>query len=513
MTDDEFFSATDELKTIYQWARARFGAPWAVFLAVLLRVAVSVPPTVQLPGLIGGRASLNLGVVFVGPSGTGKGVTDKIARLAWPKPLTELPLGSGEGISSPFKEPKDGGERCNAVLFSVSEIDTFTGIASRQGSTLKAQLKAALMGEMLGMTNASEATSRLAKEHSYRLGLSISAQPGHTGSLFDDTTGGTPQRFLWPLAIDPDMPATPGPEPAPLDTAPPMWRAGRDGVVEIQYGTPEIADTVIAAHLARQRGEGDALDGHALLTRCKVAALIAIMHRRSVVSDIDWQLSATVMERSDQTRAWLLSEAKRMDREKIRGRALARAAGEEFISDRRLERAMKAVIRWLEKAEGNELPANILRSKLKADLRDHLGAALAELVDRGSLIEISVDRGHRYRLNSESTGCTEVQGPSLQVSKGVPQVQGVLSGLLSGGSAAPQTPPKSTNEVEMPAPPAAPRRCTVCFLDLPAADLTGVCDDCGDGEQIQRPDPAPARELRPVTMGQLDRRRLKGLAI
>ncbi|AUN39983.1 AAA family ATPase [Tsukamurella tyrosinosolvens] len=79
------------------------------------------------------------------------------------------------------------------------------------------------------------------------------------------------------------------------------------------------------------------------------------------------------------------------------------------------------------------------------------------------------------------------------------------------GSGKPVT--STTKESPMPAQPAAPKRCTVCFLDLPAANQAGVCDDCGDGEQIQRPEPTPVRELKPVTMNQLERRRLKGLAV
>ncbi|CAM5742462.1 hypothetical protein MAUB1S_01528 [Mycolicibacterium aubagnense] len=60
------------------------GAPWAVFGAVLLRVAASTGPHVQHPGVIGGRASLNMMATFVAPSGGGKGISDKVARLAWP---------------------------------------------------------------------------------------------------------------------------------------------------------------------------------------------------------------------------------------------------------------------------------------------------------------------------------------------------------------------------------------------------------------------------------------------
>ena len=45
MTEDEFWSATPQLTLIYQWARARYAAPWAVLGAVLLRVAASTGVT------------------------------------------------------------------------------------------------------------------------------------------------------------------------------------------------------------------------------------------------------------------------------------------------------------------------------------------------------------------------------------------------------------------------------------------------------------------------------------
>jgi hypothetical protein len=94
---DEFFlnSDSEQLEKIHAWARARFVAPWAVFFGVLLRVAASVPPTVQLPPVIGGRASLNLLCAFVGQSGTGKGNSAKVAALAWPTDILTLPIGVG----------------------------------------------------------------------------------------------------------------------------------------------------------------------------------------------------------------------------------------------------------------------------------------------------------------------------------------------------------------------------------------------------------------------------------
>lgn len=137
MIDDDltkkFFleSGSAQLEKIYLWARARYAAPWAVFFAVLIRVRANLDPNVQLPGIIGGRASLNLLCVFVSPSGGGKGISDKVGRLAWPTPILELPIGSGEGIDETFtlrgKESEDN-QRITTAIFTCSEIDIFTGL-------------------------------------------------------------------------------------------------------------------------------------------------------------------------------------------------------------------------------------------------------------------------------------------------------------------------------------------------------------------------------------------------
>lgn len=421
MNDDEFFNATDELKTIRQWARARYAAPWAVFGAVLLRVAATTEPTVQLPGVIGGRASLNLLVAFVAPSGGGKGISDKVARLAWPAEIEERPLGSGEGLSAIFARPKpkndadepEGG--ITRAIISVPEIDTLAGLASRQGSILLAQLKSLAMGETIGQSNASAATTRIVQAHSYRACLSVGAQPGHTGVIFDDSTGGTPQRFLWFLTIDPHMPADEVPDPDPLNSVLPDWRHD-GGIVEIGYGPTEIRETIITAHLARQRGEADALDGHAMLTRLKVAAALAIMHHRSVVSDLDWQLSAAVMDRSDSVRDWVVSESEKAARKKVRDRAIARAHGDEVYDQRLLERVKASVCRMLEK--DGEQAGNALRSRLgKREKRDLFDQAVSELISEGTVTQVAVERGARYRF-SIGQGDHSGQGAKPQVNKG-----------------------------------------------------------------------------------------------
>lgn len=412
---NEFFDSTPELLTIYQWARARFAAPWAVFGAVLLRVAASTGPEVQLPGIIGDRASLNLLAAFVSPSGGGKGISDKVARLAWPSPIIERPIGSGEGIAALFAPPKkEGAERITRAIINVSEIDTLAGIASRQGSILLAQLKAMAMGELLGQSNASEATSRVVHPHTYRCCLSVGAQPGHTSVVFNDTTGGTPQRFLWFPTIDPNMPDPDQADPEPLNTNLPTWARLSSDVVEIQYGPEAIRQTITESHKARQRGQADALDGHAVLTRCKVAAVLAIMHHRSVVSELDWQLAGHVMAVSDQTRSWIVEEAQKASRAKVRERALARAAGEEFYDASRLETVKRSLLRMLER-DGEQAGGDLRRRLGKREKRELFDQAIGLLEAEGLVSARSGEHNSvRYRMGSPVTDGVTPQMPSSE---------------------------------------------------------------------------------------------------
>lgn len=413
----EFFDATPELNTIYRWARARYAAPWAVFGATMLRVAASTGPEVQLPGIIGGRASLNLLAAFVSPSGGGKGISDKVAREVWPASIIERPIGSGEGIAATFMPPKkEGQEAITRAIFSVPEIDTLAGIAGRQGSILLAQLKSMAMGELLGQSNASDATTRIVQAHTYRCCLSVGAQPGHCGVIFSDTSGGTPQRFLWFPTTDPDMPATPAADPEPLNTALPSWARVSTEPVEIQYGPEEIAQTVVAAHIARQRGDSEALDGHRLLTRLKVAAVLAVMHHRMVVSDLDWQLSEAVMETSDRTRDWILDEAKRAERAKVRDKAIGRAVFDEIIEGRHTTTVRNRVVRLL--ADGSMSRSDLRRAMGKQHYREAFDALLPHLEKIRQVVVIQGDKAPHYALNPEFTGEPEFT-PENASSEGV----------------------------------------------------------------------------------------------
>lgn len=414
---DEFFlnSDSEQLEKIYGWARAQMASPWAVFFGVLLRVAASTPPWVQLPAVVAGRASLNLLCAFVGASGDGKGASDAVARMAWPGDILELPLGSGEGIAEQFVQ-RDGDKTPVPVIFAASEIDKVAGITGRSGSILLAELKAAAMGEPIGQANAKKDTTRIVKAHSYRMCLSVGTQPGHAGVILNDASGGTPQRFLWAPTTDPDAPDLDTDPPAPLDLVLPTWGAG-DRVVEVVYGPPEIRPTIRAIRRARLRGKGDALDGHTMLLRCKVAALLAIMHGRIEVTQWDWEKSAEAMAVSDRTRTELVEYGFQVTLEQARREGEKRAVMSEAQDEYGFKSAKASIVRFLgvgEKA-GGDLKRRLGSSTGRRKLFD---PAIEELIAEGVIESVSVPGGTRYRLTHAGHGDRAGHPADLQAKGG-----------------------------------------------------------------------------------------------
>ncbi len=424
MDVDEFFlkSGSEQLKKIHQWARARYVSPWAVLFGVLLRVAASVPPNVQLPPVIGDRASLNLLCAFVGRSGAGKGNSAKVAALAWPDEVLTRPLGSGQGIAEAFTRRSELDE-IKPVIFDVPEVDTLAGLTKTQGSVLLPTVKSLAMGEQLGQTNATKESSRNVPAHSYRACLSVGVQPGHADVLFADATGGTPQRFLWVPVADPNIADGDFRDPAPLVTDMPFWIPGVDDVVEIEYEWPEIEPAIRTAFIARNRGEADALDGHALLTRCKVAALVAIMHQRVGVTEDDWNKSGEIMAVSDRTRASLLQQEADIRAAAIRERGKNDALRSEGRDDYQLESVKNSIVAALTKRGGSASASELNSALGKPHRRKFFAQALAELVDAGRAVTTAVAGGTRLRLTESVQGEQSVQGALSPVGGGEQRVQ------------------------------------------------------------------------------------------
>lgn len=405
----EFWNARELLTHVQHAARARRTSPWAVLSVVLARIVTATPYTIVLPPLVGGVASLNLFVGLVGASGTGKGAAERVASECFQlgRPIKSATPGSGEGLVDAYRKPPtedDDGwlDEHHAVLFTVPEIDTLTALGSRQGSTLMPELRRAWSGESLGHHYRDRTKRTQLDAQLYRLTLVAGIQPERAKTLLDDADGGTPQRFIWASALDPDAP-----EHAPTWPEPLRWHAPsfqrpdlRDPLTGRYWmGVPDIArDTIDAARLARVRGEGDALDGHLLLARLKIAAAFAIADSRLDIYAEDWQLADVLTRKSNATRTSIVAALERDRARRNRARAIGDAERAVIVDDMQLDAARRRIERNIMRklSSVDDLARTELRNRIAARDRGLFDEVVDELIETGRVRVVNVANGVRY---------------------------------------------------------------------------------------------------------------------
>ena len=412
--EDTLFDATPQLGHIRTAARARMVSPHAVLGAVLARALAETPPCWTLPPLIGSHASLNLAIALQGPPGTGKSAANETAGDLLPgRTAKQISASTGEGLIQEFlqwdKETKKNvlTDRPNRLLY-IDELGQLSGIQNRSGATIGPILRTMLTGSAVGTTTADTTRNRQLPGRSYRLAAVAGVQPALAGTLLDDADAGTPQRWLWMPACDPHLPEQAPEWPGPLKwslPAPPQADLSGYRVIALP---DHVRELVLAEHRKRQRGEGDALDGHALLTRLKVAAGLTLLHGQSAVDDQMWQLSGLVMAVSDISRETCARAVadRRAEEQKARGRndAIREIAAREAHAEGATKLA-KLVWRTVDRGCNGDKPhANqshkreegCTRRCLTFSLRNHKGA------DPDAAIATAVDlcwidqRGGRY---------------------------------------------------------------------------------------------------------------------
>ena len=420
---EHFWKTRPILTHIQQFARARLVAPWATLGAVLAHVVAATPPKVQLPATIGSEASLNLFVGLVGAAGAAKGASEKAARRAVDLDVRRAPvypLGSGEGISHMFMRNKGGEAELHnaAAVITITEIDTLASLKGRQASTIMPQLRQAAMGEQLGFFYVDETKRLMVPEHKYRLCLLAGIQPKRSGVLLseDEIDGGTPQRFVWLSCDDPDAPDDDPEEPTPILWEAPNWSnlptiGSGDDARKVMPICDAARATIVAARKARRRGDGEALDGHALLTRLKVAAALAILDGRTSVTDDDWELAGAVMAESDEQRARCQRALQEMNRAQNHRTGEAEAHRtlviEERVEAEKLKRTVERVRRYLARAGEAGLSGAKLRGKLGANAT-FMEQAVDVLDFAGEIrvqeIEYQGQTGRKFYLRSGVSG-------------------------------------------------------------------------------------------------------------
>lgn len=403
--EDAFWDTRPVLRHLHTFARARLVSPWAVLGCALARVVTATPNQVCLPPIVGGKASLNMFVGLVGPSGSGKGAAEAVAAEAIDVGyITSHNVGSGEGIAHGFKHRERGelvwNDDQHAVLFSVPEIDSLAAQGDRKGATLMPQLRSGWTGEQLGFGYADPTKRIIVEAHQYRLCLVAGIQPARAACLLDDSDGGTPQRFLWMPATDPAAPDTEPDAPAPISwSAPATSPLVSFGGVRVEVCRAAVT-TIKGARRARNKGDADALDGHALLCQLKVAAALGILDGRYSVTDDDWALAGVIARKSAATRAdvqrALAVKVAEVNYGKARAEAQRAVHVEETLVDAAVKRVCGRVVRKL-RATADWTPRAPLTRAAGRDAR-HLDEALTRLVEAGQVEVEDTEKATKYRI-------------------------------------------------------------------------------------------------------------------
>lgn len=306
--EQDFWLARPQHELIFNAALSRMASPWAVFACVVARALALVPPTIVLPALIGGVGSLNWYGVIAAKSGGGKGAAMSVANRLISSDVNIRAIGSGEGMVEQFNRAPIKGDNppppVTSILFSIEEIDALGAINSRSGQTTMSILRQGFSGETLGFSYRGR-RSESVSAHTYRMTLIASVQPSRAGTLLDDSGGGTPQRFMWfpgrDRRITEDVPGWPTDRVGEMLTLGPMltpeWQLAENlGAVEIPA---EAAAEIRRARALSMSGDEDALNGHALFCREKLAYALAFLDARTEVNLEDWRLAGIASTVSD----------------------------------------------------------------------------------------------------------------------------------------------------------------------------------------------------------------------
>lgn len=415
--EHEVFTHNAALERLWNIAVEKSVSPWGVLGVALAYTAAATEPTLRLPPLVGGEASLNLLVGLVGESGAGKGASMSVVKDSMTFAaggftiggLEERPLGSGQGLAEVFKPPVGASEDetppppVTRALFEATEIDGLAATTKQRGSNLMSVLRKVYSGENPGNMNASKETTRNVPGHSYRAVLVCGIQPKRSLPLLTDeeADGGTPQRWLWfdtrpyPISQRRADKNLLGQFHVALPTA-----AGNQAVEHV--GVPEVArDTTKKLRTDYLEGTTPAgsLQGHQNLTRLKVMALLALMDGRDQATERDWDIAGLVIDRSEMNmrrcqQALNEAVAKRAERKAEEQGHYAEAKEQEM-----LKRARQAVLNWLkrkfkeDKANGVSNPGwrrdtgrGGLLQGMRGTMKDGAAEVLPTLVDEGAVL-------------------------------------------------------------------------------------------------------------------------------
>lgn len=417
--EKKFWDAHPVLRHIRAWALSRRASPWAVLGECMCEAVCHTPPTLQLPPLVGGNGSLNMLVALTGKSGAGKDAAESAAAEAFSwsgvpgiidDSVPRIPLGSGEGLARNFgytyRNPDTGKNEVvrtdESVIVTITEIDTFSAVQGRSGSTLSPELRKLYNGQALGFGYADPSKRVIIEKHSYRSCVISGVQPGRGNVILGDIEGGFAQRWLWLPAEDPYAPRSRSQISSVMPWSPPD--IDYDAVMVMPV-CDAIVDSTDEVRFETLRGTGSDIDSHSQYTRIKVAAALALLFGQWGISDEVWELSQYVMKVSGRTRASVVAVlsagaiARSEEEGKLHG--VRTAAAHDAEVDTRVE---KNLLKYLsDLGRGEWIAKRSLIGKLNSRDKAVGAVVLGRLVSDGKVQKDSFEYkgtpGTKYRLS------------------------------------------------------------------------------------------------------------------
>jgi hypothetical protein len=385
--EGHFWESRKSLKLIYDASLSQMCAPWAVLACCVARTLTLIPPDVVLPDVIGGLGSLNWFAAIVAKSGGGKGAANAVATQLVPGDIVLRGAGSGEGMIEAYNRKAEPQDHITAILFSVDEVDSIASMQARAGQTTMSVIRSGFSGETLGYSYRGRASEKV-EAHSYRMTMTVSVQPERAGGLFSGASGGTPQRFMWFPGRDKRIKAAC--DPWPTDSAgvrrslPPInFRALPHGGMSIP---PEAEALIRLTREQSMNGEDNALDGHSVFSREKLAYSLALMDGRTTMDSDDWKLAGIATDVSDWCRMRAQNALNKAESSMAaeRGRLRGVEGYEAEISRAVLANVeLKRILKWAVDKIGATENGRIKKRELNHSASSRDRAKLAEAMLRG----------------------------------------------------------------------------------------------------------------------------------
>jgi hypothetical protein len=245
----------------------------------------------------------------VGRSGTGKSAANSAARqilnISHEQYRFDISLGTGQGLIEaylrPMRKTEEGYEEGLKVQkylgchFQVDEGSGLVALATKKEDITLDMTRSLWSGEPVGQANASASTSRYLPANSAAFGLQVGFQPDVAATFITVGAGlGTPQRFLWANATNPDQ----------LDE-PPEVRGSLNVTILPHRDTPQVFTfddsirrqvRITRSAITRGEIEIDPFDSHVFLNRMKVAVCLARLENETHVSIQRWELAGMITE-------------------------------------------------------------------------------------------------------------------------------------------------------------------------------------------------------------------------